>query len=55
MAQRTTAFDAVSTWAVDKRSVIAIVGALMLGALATGLSYRADGQQPAAAPHEEAA
>lgn len=46
MAQRSTAFDAVSKWNVDQRSVAAIIGALLLGALAAALSYRADAQDP---------
>lgn len=46
MAQRTTAFDAVSKWGVNQRSVAAILGALVLGALAAVLAYRADKQNP---------
>jgi hypothetical protein len=42
MAQRTTAFDSVASWSLNTRSVIAIIGALALGAVATALSYKAD-------------
>lgn len=51
MLQRSTAFDAVGTNVPDApRTAIAVIGAILLGILATSLSRKADEQLPVPPP-----